>query len=723
MDGLDQAKGKGYIYTVNDTSYRYYNYGLPPKRPAFVYPIDRYYSILRRRPDDNATRLELVKALYKVDRFEEASQQIALLQQAQYDSVEVAQLASNIDSIRTVVYQQKIEDYKAKFAADSTNKEVVLNLGQYYSKMQDYDSALAVYTTYLNSYPGDEQVLFNYAKAEANNRQFFRARDKMQTLLKMSPDNLKYQLFLAQLDVWTGQDLDTAKVYLNNVLSNEPNNLGALVAVSSLSMRQNDFTAAQGYMDKIKTINPDFPELKSLESSLTMNKFRYKEEQNYAILQQAEDLYNAGKCEDALPLYQQFLKNSPDNSLIEKEYADVNVCAGHYQSAIDIYNDLLNKGYDFNIDYSRATAYFAMGDSVQALDNFQRLAKANPDNFNVNLYLGDSYFRMHEYDKARDVYENMQDKLKLDSTQNAMVEARYNWMPVTGFRGILSSFPQYTLITPYASYYQDNLGVRNNIQGLRIDVGITSFLTVGAEGFRTSLTSNAAQVNSNTIRWDLTLRLMEALTLGVNFGNNNYGGTYTQPVADVILRSEVAHKYSAYATYSKLDASQIIYSPYLIGIRINANMYRLGGSYQWKSGLRIASDYSYYSFIEDGNQGYNFSFRIGKYFYPDFILGYEFYTGGFKRTSYLYFSPQTYTSHNLWAEWDIIHDTTATVTLGGMIGFIGNSNYILRSAYAAATFRLFDRLTLQGRITGGSSVQNYTGYSSFGATISAYWSL
>ncbi len=722
MDGLDLARGKGYIYTINDTSMKHFNYGLPQVRPAFMYPIDRYYRIVKRKPSDNDTRVLLIKALMQVDRYEEASQQIQILQSEKYDSLEVENISAQFDSLSTIFYKQKVVDFKTKLASDSTDKDAVLNLGQYYSNLQDYDSALAVYSSYLQRNPNDTDILYTYAQTESKNRDFFKAQDKMQILLKMDPKNLKYQLFMGQLYVWTGQNLDTAKIYLNNVLSNQPNNLSALVAMSSLNMSQNKFADAENYMDKVKSISPDSPELRSLQSALTMNKFRYKQEQNFAILKEAEALYADRKCEEALPKYEEFLANSAENTIIEKEYADVNVCAGHYQKSIDIYTDLLNKNYDFNTDYSRATAYFAMGDSINALSNFERLVKSNPDDFNSNIYLGDSYVRMHEYSKARDVYDRMEDKMKLDSAQTAMVEQRYTWLPVTGFRGMLASFPTYALITPYASYYADNLGIKNNIQGLRIDLGLTSFLSVGAEGFRTTLASNVTQVNTSTIRWALTFRLAEAVLFGVNFGNTYYNTSYTQPVAEIYARTEEANHYSLYGSFSKLDASQIIYSPYLIGVRIDANAFRAGGYYQLKSGLKTSIDYSYMSF-SDGNQGFTFAFRLGKYFYPDFMLGYEYYGSGWKNTSFFYFSPQNYSSHNITADWDIVRDSSITVTIGGLIGFIANSNYILRQGYGMVSYRVVDRLTLQGRIVGGSSFQNIVGYSSFTVGLTAYWSL
>ncbi len=722
MDGLDEARGKGYIFTVNDTSVKHFNYGMPPVRPAFVYPIDRYYSILKRHPQDNETRIKLIDSLLVAKRFEEVNQQLQILQNDKYDSTEVAALSGITDSLSQIYYAKQVSYYKTKFAADSSDRNTALQLAQYYSKLQDYDSTMMVYDAYLRRHPGDKEILFKYAKAEANNREFFKASARMQKLLNSDPNNLEYQLFSAQLDVWIGQNLDTAKIYLDNVLSKEPNNIPAMVAMSSLSMRQNDFTLAENYMDKIKALDPSSTDLSALQSSLTMNKFRYKQEQNYAILREAENLYAEHKCDEAAAKYKIFLANSAPNAILEREYGDILACAGKYQQAIDTYNNVLSQGYDFNADYSRATTYFAMGDSVKALEEFKRLAKEHPDNFNVNLYLGDSYMRMKEYGKAEDVYNNMKDNLKLDSSQVATVDQRYKWMPVTGFNGFLSTFPTYALLTPTASYYNDNQGVINSIEGLRLDLGITSFLSVGAEGFRTQLSSNATRIYSNTYRWDITLRLLENLILGANFGSANYSNSYRQPVAEIYARSEVADQYSVYGSYSQLDASQVIYSPYLIGYRLNAHLFRAGGYYQTKSGLRTTLDFSLMNF-SDGNQGYSLGFRLGKYFYPHFMLGYAYFGSGFQNTSPLYFSPNGYSTHNLFADWDIIRDSSATVTIGGLIGFVANSSYIIRQGYITATYRLFDRLTLQGSLVDGSSVFNYAGYSSYMVRFAAYWSL
>ncbi len=722
IDGLDLAKGKGYVYTITDTSYKHYNYGLPARRRRFVYPIDKYFRLLKSDPSNNKVRVLLIENLRKVGRFEEANQQIKILKNKGYDSVKVAQISVVTDSLQTIYYSEKVNEFKELLAKDSTDKNAVLKLGLAYNKLQDYDSAMTVYENFLKGCPYDKDVLYAYAEVESNNRDYFKAQETVKHLLKMEPGNLKYQLFMAELDGWTGQNFDEAKKYLQNVLNKEPDNLRALVAMSFINMQQNDFALAENYMDKVKAIDPNSSQLKSLQSALILNQFRYKQEKSYAILGEAEKLYTSGKCKEALSMYEEFLKKSPPNPIIEKEFADVNACAGNYAKAIDIYNDLLNNNYNFNTDFSRATTYYVMGDSVNALESFKKLAEKQPDNFYVSLYLGDSYTRMKEYDKARDVYDRMENKMKLDSAQALIVQQRYKWLPVTGFRGMLSSFPIYTLITPYGTYYSDNIGIKNNIEGLRVDLGITTFLSFDAEAFRTNLATDITHVNTSTIRFGLVFSLPANSTLSFNLGNTYYPNSLHRFVADISFRSEVTNHYSIYGNYSKMDASQIIYAPYLINTRLNANLFRAGGYYQTSSGIKLSADLANFNF-QDGNNAYTLSLRLGKYFYPDFILGYEFYNSGFKYATTSYFSPRVYSSNNIWADWDIIKGSASTLTVGGLIGFVENSSYILRQAYANATVRIIDRLTIQGRIAGGSSFQNVIGYSSFSARLALYWSL
>ncbi len=75
LDGYDLVRGKGYIYTVNDTTSRF-NYGLPIKKKYKEYPIDKYYRILKSNPEDFKTRYLLISELLKNNRHQEGFDQI-----------------------------------------------------------------------------------------------------------------------------------------------------------------------------------------------------------------------------------------------------------------------------------------------------------------------------------------------------------------------------------------------------------------------------------------------------------------------------------------------------------------------------------------------------------------------------------------------------------------------------------------------------------------------
>ena len=80
IDGLNLAQGKGSVYTVNDTSYRYNKWtGTFQKKNGREYPIDRYFRMLKQNASNDSIRILLINELVKVNRLEEAKQQLVLL--------------------------------------------------------------------------------------------------------------------------------------------------------------------------------------------------------------------------------------------------------------------------------------------------------------------------------------------------------------------------------------------------------------------------------------------------------------------------------------------------------------------------------------------------------------------------------------------------------------------------------------------------------------------
>ena len=127
--------------------------------------------------------------------------------------------------------------------------------------------------------------------------------------------------------------------------------------------------------------------------------------------------------------------------------------------------------------------------------------------------------------------------------------------------------------------------------------------------------------------------------------------------------------------------------------------------------------------MTDGNSGHKINVRLGKYFSPEILIGYEYENLNYLFSSMYYYSPQNYSSHSLFGDFDIYKssDRLSKITAGGKLGVISNSSYIIRQLYISFNWNLVKQFTIQGYMAYGSTYQSTIGYSSFSAYFSAYW--
>ena len=725
MDSIEQ-KVNGYIYAINDTSVKYIK-GRGPVRKVFEYPIDRDYRLLKRHPNNNELRFKLVKELVKAKRYEEATQLLEVLSQDTTSNVkEYNQYYSDLKKEIDKIYQNEIAKYSALVKKNPANKKAVMKLAEYYEKTHDYDKGMEVLDNYLakTSSRNNNDVKFLYARLASENKDFSKALSVMDELLKSDPNNYSYKLFYAQLSVWQGKNLDSVKPVLQSMVAKNPKDVDAMIALASLNLQQRDFMAARNYMNRIKNLDPTNPTLDQLESDFEISKIAAKQERLFEILQEGRQLSYENKCQEALKKYDEYLAEAEPNVLVQREYADVNVCAKNYKKAISIYNDLLSQNYDYQTALMRAKTYYYMRDSIDAVSSFEKLVKQKPDDFEANLYLGDSYIMMQEYGNAADVFGIMKNNLKLDSSQVALVEQRESWLPKSGFGAASSALFSYATVSPYGAYYGDNLGFRLNSQGIRVDLGITSFMMLGVEDYRTGLSNDSINQNINNIKLNLLFRLAKNTTLGAGVGNSIYENDGNRTIANAFIKYEDSEKYSAVLSFNREDAAQVLYSPNLIDTREYVNLTRFNGYYIINSNFKLSADINYLS-VTDGNNGHRINLRLGKYFSSSVLLGYEYENSNYLFVTNKYYSPQDYASHSLFGDFDVYksNNKLSKLTVGGKIGLISNSSYVIRQLYASFNWGIVRNLTLQGNLAYGSTYQTTVSYSSFSAYFGLYWNL
>ncbi len=741
QDGLDIVTRKAYV-TQND-----------PRSSEKEFPIDRYYRLLRKSPNNDNIRFKLVDELLKAKRIEEAYQQLEFLGTKHSEDPKYIKKWDYVVNLRETSYNKKIEKLKAIVEKNPTNKDAVLKLAKYYRMLEEYDEATGILENYLELVPdeNDPRVRYEYAYALAWNRYFEEASDVLDELIEKYPNNLDYKLFRAQIAIWTEVDIDLAEEYIDELISKKPNNLDVLVSKASLQIMSEDFESAQETINKAKTIDAGSNEVITIQSRLDFQIIRAEERKIFEILEEGQRVLKDSGCEEALPYYEEYLEKAEPNNSIRKEYGDVLFCAEHYDEALEIYDSILEEGYDYKTELERGKLYYQIGDSVKSLETFKRLVEEEPTEFQPRLFLGDSYSKVGENDSALAVYDTLL-TWELDSIQTLMVEQRIAWIPPTGLSGILNTFPSSVGFAPQAQFYMDNLSFRLAKFGGRIELGVFKYLTIGVSFYRANTSSNWQSLDSaivdsvkrhskfssftgqrtyTSFKGHVTIPFTYNFSLSVALGLVNTDGYESQDETEVTLHYDNQENFGAAMVFFKSDANLILYSPYLIDFqttdasRLTASLLKFKGYYKYHKRILISSFFDYIN-VSDGNAGNNFQLRIGSQFDKQFSAGYEYFYQNFRfKKDYIvgiYYSPQDFSTHSIWGDFYLENKEFSKVLIGGKIGYAPQSNQLILEGHLNAKYRVLKGLNIEGDLSLGQSSQFYSTYRYFAFSLSAYWS-
>lgn len=714
LDGLDIAKGKGYIYSINDTT-SVFNYGLA--RAPKEYIIDKYFRQLKSKPENDQIRFSLIEELIKAKRFEEAKQQLYILSKKYSDDKRYQELFSKNENLRKSFYAERKKYLEEVLSKKNNDKKALLELGELSSAEMEYDLALKYYNQYLYFYPTDNNIKYKVAEILIWQNKLCEAQTKISELLNEEPENSNYNLMNANINFWLNQNLQNAEKSFRKVLSKEPSNKDALLGLAFLQLRNENLIESKRLMDELESIDRSSPELNELKQGINELESKNQTDLKIKLLDKAREKVTNGQLDDAIKSFQEYIGDNPTNNSASKELADVYLLKGDFKNAVKVYDEILKNNYDFETDKYRAKIIYWYGDSLQAVREFRKLLQKNPNDIEAKLFLGDAYLKAGQTTNAQVVYEEL---LKI-SPGSHILNTRLNWLG--GSKSFsFERFPTFIQVVPQASYFVDNIKFKLSNIGLGIDFGATKNIAFGIFGSRGYLNSESESLRFNQIKGSAYIKLSEVLSSTASFGRVYFSDNNQENIVEVNLSAQNKNVYTFTLSVIFNDAAFILYSPLLVKTRLNAYYFSLSGKNKFKNGILISGKYAFID-VSDGNYGNQLQIRLGKEFEKDFDAGYEYYYYSFNQTKSLYWSPDNFESHSLWADWILFNEEKTTFALGGKVGLIPQSDFILTEFYASLNYPLIENLSFNARFTLSNSSRSNIGYRSNSIQATVFWNL
>ncbi len=399
-------------------------------------------------------------------------------------------------------------------------------------------------------------------------------------------------------------------------------------------------------------------------------------------------------------------------------------------------NDSLKTPEEFSLLNEKlvmlGNSYVRTGQLEKAKKIFNELLKRTDDQELIKkinqqrLYLADAYALKSHWGEAEKIYDDLLESAK-DTSEINTFKQRLSWIPPYGIKkgfyfikNIL--LPTNIGLSPYSSFYGDNQNFRLWNYGLNVDGGFVGFIGMGASYQNFRITNKIVSKDFSTLKANLSLFLMKELSISGSYGVLNIIGEKNKKIGSGLIKFEKPEKLILNAYYENNDARLILYSPYLMDTRLKAELFRINGYYLYENQLNIYANYNYYN-ISDKNEGNDFLFRLGRKFFKNGIIGYEYYFSDFAFVSSLYYSPQNFISHSFWGEYKLLHKSGLKLNLFGKIGYVPEIDFFVSEYYADASYNIFKNLSFNGRISFSNSYRFDSVYQSFSFSFSLYWNL
>jgi tetratricopeptide (TPR) repeat protein len=354
-------------------------------------------------------------------------------------------------------YDEAIDLFHHCYSLDSTNANVLIELGTFYNVLQEKDKALEFYkkavsydkTNYyynmmlaglskelglkqevvdiyeglIKLYPDKPELLFEMANAYADNGELEKAISQLDELEKSV--GVSESLALNKFRLYSMLDnKEKAFQEIEQIINKNPDDIRYLILMGDLYMDDNQVDNALNYYDQAKLIDPDYPALilsfvnyyektndrdaaqseiqKAITSSSMEADTKIQLLTRYlSILQQ-----NKQDIKEANPLFESLFEQHPNNTQINLIYGNVLYLQGDKKGAIEQFEIFINQNPENPAGYEQVIrAALPEEDFDKVKEVTTKALKYLPGEPQFYYYLGAVNFQQGNYKEALRVFE------------------------------------------------------------------------------------------------------------------------------------------------------------------------------------------------------------------------------------------------------------------------------------------------------------------------------
>ena len=176
----------------------------------------------------------------------------------------------NVIDVRTSDFERWADYAEAKTefskAIDKGSVSAMNNLANVYSTLKRYDAASAQYQKVLKINPKSHVALYNISQIAYTGKNFELAKEYLTDAYAINADiETTNLLALTYMEL---NDYHNAKVLLNKLNNEIPNNTGILTTLAKAEMLDNNADMAKNYLEQVLAIFPESIEAQELMSGL-----------------------------------------------------------------------------------------------------------------------------------------------------------------------------------------------------------------------------------------------------------------------------------------------------------------------------------------------------------------------------------------------------------------------------------------------------------------------